>query len=143
MSMHILPAYYTTTVSKRKLQRKKSTAKTKLVSDHDRWLLSKGLHTDQIKSKKDKKSLDLLFRKGYNESMMVDRSTREYDNKALVAGDCSKRDIMTNLHKEPEHVQQEILRKASLVMPLYNKGGLQYAGPDVDLTTVGSKSRRG
>ena len=60
-----------------------------------------------------------------------------------VAGDCSKRDIMTNLHKEPEHVQQEILRKASLVMPLYNKGGLQYAGPDVDLTTVGSKSRRG
>jgi hypothetical protein len=106
-------------------------------------LLSKGLHPDQIKSKKDKKSLDLSFRKGYNESMMVDRSTRHYDDKALVAGDCSKRDIMTNLHKEPEHVQKEILKKASLVMPLYNKGGLQYAGPDVDLTTVGTKSRRG
>jgi hypothetical protein len=142
MSMHILPAYYTTTVSKRKLSRK-ATAKSKLVSDHDRWLLSKGLHPDQIKSKKDKKSLDLSFRKGYNESMVVDRSTRHYDNKKLVAGDCSKRDIMTNLHKEPEHVQKEILKKASLVMPLYNKGGLQYAGPDVDLTTVGSKSRRG
>jgi hypothetical protein len=140
--MHILPAYYTTTVSKRKLSRK-ATAKSKLVSDHDRWLLSKGLHPDQIKSKKDKKSLDLSFRKGYNESMVVDRSTRHYDNKKLVAGDCSKRDIMTNLHKEPEHVQKEILKKASLVMPLYNKGGLQYAGPDVDLTTVGSKSRRG
>jgi hypothetical protein len=142
MSMHILPAYYTTTVSKRKLSRK-ATAKSKLVSDHDRWLLSKGLHPDQIKSKKDKKSLDLSFRKGYNESMVVDRSTRHYDNKKLVAGDCSKRDIMTNLHKEPEHVQKEILKKASLVMPLYNKGGLQYAGPDVDLTTVGTKSRRG
>jgi hypothetical protein len=140
--MHILPAYYTTTVSKRKLSRK-ATAKSKLVSDHDRWLLSKGLHPDQIKSKKDKKSLDLSFRKGYNESMVVDRSTRHYDNKKLVAGDCSKRDIMTNLHKEPEHVQKEILKKASLVMPLYNKGGLQYAGPDVDLTTVGTKSRRG
>lgn len=142
MSMHILPAYYTTTVSKRKLKRKGS-AKTKLVSDHDRWLLSKGLHPDQIKSKKDKKSLDLSFRKEYNESMMVDRSTRHYDDKALVAGDCSKRDIMSNLHKEPEHVQKEILKKASLVMPLYNKGGLQYAGPNVDLTTVGTKSRRG
>ena len=142
MSMHILPAYYTTTVSKRKLSRK-ATAKSKLVSDHDRWLLSKGLHPDQIRSKKDKKSLDLSFRKEYNESMVVDRSTREYDNKKLVAGDCSKRDIMTNLHKEPEHVQQEILKKASLVMPLYNKGGLQYAGPNVDLTTVGTKSRRG
>ncbi len=142
MSMHILPAYYTTTVSKRK-QSRKNKAKSKLVSDHDRWLISKGLHPDQIKSKKDKKSLDLSFRKGYNESMMVDRSTRHYDDKALVAGDCSKRDIMTNLHKEPEHVQKEILKKASLVMPLYNKGGLQYAGPDVDLTTVGTKSRRG
>ena len=142
MSMHILPAYYTTTVSKRKLKRK-NTAKSKLVSDHDRWLLSKGLHPDQIKSKKDKKSLDLLFKKEYNDSMVVDRSTRQYDDKKLVAGDCSKRDIMTNLHKEPEHVQKEILRKASLVMPLYNKGGLQYAGPDVDLTTVGTKSRRG
>lgn len=142
MSMHILPAYYTTTVSKRKLKHK-NKAKTKLVSDHDRWLLSKGLHPDQIKSKKDKKSLDLSFRKGYTESMMVDRSTRHYDNKKLEAGDCSKRDIMTNLHKEPEHVQEEILRKASLVMPLFHKGGLQYAGPNVDLTTVGTKSRRG
>lgn len=139
MSMHILPAYYTTTVSKRKLKRK-STAKSKLVSDHDRWLLSKGLHPDQIKMKK---SVDLSWKKRYTDDMMIDRSTRSYDDKALVAGDCPKRDIMTNLHKEPEHVQKEILRKASLVMPLYNKGGLQYAGPDVDLTTVGTKSRRG
>lgn len=139
MSMHILPAYYTTTVSKRKLKRK-NTAKSKLVSDHDRWLLSKGLHPDQIKMKK---SVDLSWKKRYTDDMMIDRSTRSYDDKALVAGDCPKRDIMTNLHKEPEHVQEEILRKASLVMPLYNKGGLQYAGPDVDLTTVGTKSRRG
>lgn len=137
MSMHILPAYYTTTVSKRKTKRK---AQSKLVSDHDRWLLSKGLHPDQIKMKK---SVDLSWKKRYTDDMMVDRSTRSYDDKALVAGDCSKRDIMTNLHKEPEHVQEEILRKASLVMPLYNKGGLQYAGPNVDLTTVGTKSRRG
>jgi len=138
--MHILPAYYTTTVSKRKTKRK---AKSKLISDHDKWLINKGLHPDQIRLKKDKKVLDKLWRSGYNNDMMVDRSTRHYDDKELVAGDCSKRDIMTNLHKEPEHVREEILRKASLVMPLYNKGGLQYAGPDVDLTTVGTKSRRG
>ena len=142
MSMHILPAYYTTTVSKRKLSRK-SKAKSKVISDHDKWLINKGLHPDQIRLKKDKKVLDKMFRSGYNDSMMVDRSTRSYDNKQLVAGDCPKRDIMTNLHKEPDHVQKEILKKASLVMPLYNKGGLQYAGPDVDLTTVGTKSRRG
>lgn len=141
MSMHILPAFFTSTNSRKR--KKKPAAKTKLVSDHDRWLLKNGVHPDQIRSKKDKKVLDKMWRSSYNDSMMVDRSTRHYDDKELVAGDCSKRDIMTNLHKEPEHVQEEILRKASLVMPLYNKGGLQYAGPNVDLKTVGTKSRRG
>ena len=139
MTMHILPAYYTTTVSKRKTKRK---AKSKLISAHDKWLINKGLHPEQIRLKKDKKVLDKISISSYNDGMIVDRSTRHYDNKDLVAGDCSKRDIMTNLHKEPEHVQEEILRKASLVMPLYNKGGLQYAGPNVDLKTVGTKSRR-
>lgn len=135
MSMHILPAYYTTTVARRKA--KKKSAKT--ISAHDLWLLKNGLHPDQIKLKKE---VDKNWKQKYNDDMMVDRSTRHYDNKQLVAGDCSKRDIMTNLHKEPEHVREEILKKASLVMPLYNKGGLQYAGPNVDLTTVGTKSRR-
>jgi len=139
VSMHILPAYYTTTVSKRKLSRK-SKAKSKLVSDHDRWLLSKGLHPDQIKMKK---SVDKNWKKEYTEDMKVDREGYVSSGLSGSKSSCAKRDIMTNLHKEPEHVQKEILKKASLVMPLYNKGGLQYAGPDVDLTTVGTKSRRG
>lgn len=139
MSMHILPAFYTTTVSKRKLSRK-SKAKSKLVSDHDRWLLSKGLHPDQIKLKK---GVDENWKKRYSEDMKVDREGYVSSGLSGNKSSCAKRDIMTNLHKEPEHVQKEILKKASLVMPLYNKGGLQYAGPNVDLTTVGSKSRRG
>ena len=136
--MHILPAFYTTTVSKRKLSRK-SKAKSKLVSDHDRWLLSKGLHPDQIKTKK---GVDENWKKKYSEDMKVDREGYVSSGLSGSKSSCAKRDIMTNLHKEPEHVRKEILRKASLVMPLYNKGGLQYAGPDVDLTTVGTKSRR-
>lgn len=139
MSMHILPAFYTTTVSKRKLSRK-SKAKSKLVSDHDRWLLSKGLHPDQIKLKK---GVDENWKKRYSEDMKVDREGYVSSGLSGSKSACAKRDIMTNLHKEPEHVQKEILKKASLVMPLYNKGGLQYAGPNVDLTTVGTKSRRG
>jgi hypothetical protein len=55
----------------------------------------------------------------------------------------AKRDLMTNLHKEPEHVRKEILIKASRCMPLFNKGGLQYATPGEDMTQVGTKSRRG
>jgi len=137
MSMHILPAYYTTTVSNRK---RKSKTKTKLISDHDRWLLSKGLHPDQIKLKK---GVDENWKKEYTNNMKVDREGYFSSGLSGSKSSCAKRDIMTNLHKEPEHVQKEILKKASLVMPLYNKGGLQYAGPNVDLSTVGTKSRRG
>jgi hypothetical protein len=103
-------------------------------------LLSKGLHPDQIKLKK---GVDENWKKKYTEDMKVDREGYVSSGLSGSKSACAKRDIMTNLHKEPEHVQKEILKKASLVMPLYNKGGLQYAGPDVDLTTVGSKSRRG
>lgn len=141
MSMHILPAYYTSLNTRKR--KKKSTAKSKLVSDHDRWLLANGVHPEQIRSKKDKKVLEKMWRSEYNDSMVVDRSDYVSAGMSGDASSCAKRDIMTNLHKEPEHVQKEILKKASLVMPLYNKGGLQYAGPNVDLTTVGTKSRRG
>jgi hypothetical protein len=137
--MHILPAYFTTNVSKRK-PKIKTTSKNKLISDHDRWLLSKGLHPDQIKLKK---TVDKNWKKEYTEGMKIDRAGYVSSGLSGSKSSCAKRDIMTNLHKEPEHVQKEILKKASLVMPLYNKGGLQYAGPNVDLTTVGTKSRRG
>lgn len=134
MSMHILPAYYTTTVARRKTKKK-----SKDLSSHDLWLLKKGLHPEQIKLKK---TVDKKWKEKYNNDMMVDRSTRHYDQKQFTAGDCSKRDIMTNLHKEPEHVQKQILEKASRVMPLYNKGGLQLLSPKDDLTQIGTKSRR-
>ena len=141
MSMHILPAFYTTTNTRKRKQ--KSKAKTKLVSDHDRWLLSKGLHPDQIRLKKDKKVLDKIWRASYTESMMVDRSDYVSAGLSGNASSCAKRDIMTNLHKEPKHVQDAILEKASRVMPLYNKGGLQLLSPNDDLTQIGTKSRRG
>ena len=133
MSMHLLPIFYND-IGKTKRKKKKDT-----LTAHDKWLIKQGLHLSQLKTKK---RLDNSWKQRYNDDMMVDRSTKHYDDKKLVAGPTSKTDIMTNLHKEPEHVQAEIMRKASLVMPLYNKGGLQYAGPDVDLTTVGTRSRR-
>lgn len=137
MSMHLLPAFFTTTNS-----RKRKSKSNKKISDHDIWLLKNGLHVDQIRQKK---TVDKNWKSEYTESMKVDRSTRQYDEKELRgnAYSCPKRDIMTNLHKEPKHVQDAILEKASRVMPLYNKGGLQLLSPNDDLTTVGSKSRRG
>lgn len=132
MSMHILPAYYTTTVSSRKTKKKVK----KNLSSHDLWLLKKGLHPEQIKLKK---TVDKTWKEKYNNDMMVDRSTRSYDNKQFTAGDCSKRDIMTNLHKEPEHVQKEILDKAKRTAPLYSKGPYQFITDGSNLKEIGKK----
>jgi len=135
MSMHILPAYYTTT--------KTSRAKAKVKSAptaHDLWLLKKGLHPSQIKLKK---GVDKNWKQRYNDDMVVDRSDYVSAGMSGSASSCTDRSLMTNLHKEPEHVRKEILAKASRVMPLFNKGGLQYATPETDMTQVGSKSRRG
>ena len=50
---------------------------------------------------------------------------------------------MDNLHKETPETQKAILDKASRVMPLFNKGGLQYLTDGEDITQIGTKSRRG
>lgn len=131
MSMHILPAYFTTTNSRRRKAKSKKT-----ISQHDIWLMNKGLHPEQIKLKKD---IDKNWKKKYNESMIVDRSTRHYDNKQLVAGDCSKRDIISNLHKEPKHVQEAILEKAKRTAPLYSKGPYQLITDGSSLIEIGKK----
>ena len=138
MSMHILPAYYTTTNTRKRNSKRKDNSK--LISDHDRWLLKNGVHPQQIRLKK---TVDKNWKKEYTESMKVDRSDYVSSGLSGTASSCAKRDIMTNLHKEPKHVQDAILEKASRVMPLYNKGGLQLLSPKDDLTQIGTKSRRG
>lgn len=110
------------------------------VSSHDIWLMKRGLHLSQIKQKKE---VDENWKLRYIESMKVDRSDYVSSGMSGDASSCAKRDIMTNLHKEPKHVQKAILEKASRVMPLYNKGGLQLLTDSDDITMVGSRSRRG
>ena len=138
MSMHILPAFYTTTNTR--LRKRKPKSNGKLVSDHDRWLLKNGVHPEQIRLKK---TVDKNWKREYTESMKVDRDGYVSSGLSGSKSSCAKRDIMTNLHKEPKHVQDAILEKASRVMPLYNKGGLQLLSPKDDLTQIGTKSRRG
>lgn len=135
MTMHILPAYYTTTNTRRRKAKVKS-APTK----HELWLKKQGLHLDQLA---EKKVLDNNWKTRYNEYMMVDRKDYVSSGMSGSASSCVDRSLMANLHKEPEHVRKAVMEKASRVMPLFNKGGLQYATPDTDMTQVGSKSRRG
>ena len=134
--MHLLPVYYTTTSTRKK----KSKAKAAMPSKHDLWLMKQGLHPEQIKAKK---VVDKNWTKDYNNKIKVDRSDYVSAGMSGTSDSCADKSLMSNLHKEPEHVRRQILDKASRVMPLFNKGGLQYATPGTDMTTVGTKSRRG
>jgi hypothetical protein len=137
MTMHLLPAFYTTTVS-RKPKRSNNKRQALARAEHEAWVQSM-----TGGKKADKKVLDFKWKQRYNSDMMVDRSNYVSAGMSGSASSCTNRSLMSNLHKEPEHVRKEILAKASRVMPLFNKGGLQYATPETDMTQVGSKSRRG
>ena len=67
MTMHLLPAYYTSTVSNRKKKKKKSNLSSSAIN-HELWVLkmTKGQRAD-------KKDLYKEFKKEYNENMKVDR----------------------------------------------------------------------
>lgn len=136
MTMHLLPAFYTTTVGNRK---RKKNSKTAAQIEHEKWLQKRGLTRDQLATKK---SVDNNWQNEYAKSLKVER---KYQSVEMTGSkdSCARRGVMENIHKEPEHVRKQILEKASRCMPLYNKGGIQYATPETDMKTVGTKSRRG
>lgn len=133
MTMHLLPAYFTTTSTK-----KKKTKPSKAALEHQAWLAKRGLLPSQVKSKI---KVDNKWQEEYSNSIKVER---KYKSAEMTGSkdSCAKKDIMSRLHKESVQVKKQILDKASRVMPLYNKGGLQYATPETDMKSVGTKSRR-
>lgn len=135
MSMHLAPAYLTTTRynSKKKLSAKEEKAKV----EHEAWLRKQGLHPEQLAARRSPKS-DRPYK-----PVSVARKDDSIPLSNTILDGGRARGIMANLHKESPEVQKAILDKASRCMPLYNKGGLQYATPNEDLTQVGTKSRRG
>jgi hypothetical protein len=134
MTMHLLPAYFTTTNTKKKKTKMKASE-----IEHQKWLAKRGLTREQINVKK---KVDFNWSSEYAKTLKVDKKYKSAEMSGSSDA-CAKKDIMTKLHNEPKHVREEILIKASRVMPLYNKGGLQYVTPETDIKTVGSKSRRG
>lgn len=135
MTIHLLPAYFTTTKSKSK----KSSKQSKANIEHQKWLEKRGLSPQQLKNKV---KPDNNWAEEYAAVLKVERKYVSVETKGS-SDSCSKKGVMANLHKEPEHIRREILDKASRVMPLYSKGGLQFATPGTDMKMVGSKSRRG
>jgi hypothetical protein len=136
MSMHLEKAFLTTTRYNTKSKKSKSKRLADATAKHEQWLRERGLHPEQ-------RNLQRAFKgKHYNDlpDYTVDRDLPKLSN---GIGNGYKKGVMANLHKESPAVQKEILDKASRCMPLFNKGGIQYATPGTDMTTVGTKSRRG
>ena len=136
MSMHLVGLYLTTT--KYGSKKKKSNSKRLAESEakHNAWLAKQGLTPNQLKLKKE-------FVGNVRVNIKPDLTTSNPYQLSNSVGNGFKKGIMENLHKEAPEVQKEIMLKASRCMPLFNKGGLQYATPGEDMTQVGSKSRRG
>ena len=136
MSMHLVGPYLTTT--KYGSKKKKSNSKRLAESEakHNAWLAKQGLTPNQVKLKKE-------FVGNVRINTRPDLTTSNPYQLSNSVGNGYKKGIMENLHKEAPEVQKEIMLKASRCMPLFNKGGLQYATPGEDMTQVGSKSRRG
>lgn len=112
---------------------RKSKRRIKADAEHAAWLKERGLDRATLRRK--------LLESGNGIEFPEYPYTKvQYSN---VVGSGIKRGVMSNMHREAPEVKNEILAKASRVMPLYNKGGLQYCTPETDLTMVGSKSRRG
>lgn len=136
MSMHLEKAFLTTTRYNSKSKKSKSKRLAEATDKHNKWLRERGLHPDQRDLQKAFKGKHQNALPDYN----IDRNLPELSNSV---GNGYVKGVMANLHKEKPSVQREILDKASRCMPLYNKGGLQYASPNEDMTQVGTKSRRG
>ena len=136
MSMHLEKAFLTTTRYGSKKKRSNSKRLAEATAKHNAWLRERGLHPEQ-------RTLQKAFKGKYQNDIPDYNVTNNSVQLSNSVGNGFKKGIMANLHKESPAVQREILDKASRCMPLYNKGGLQYATPGEDMTQVGTKSRRG
>lgn len=107
--------------------------------EHHKFLTKMGVSPEQLKQRKKMSNYYGSRRKAAKpvetKEWLEDFSA--YQNTGKVRG------ILANLHNEPEHVQRQVRELQSRVMPLFNKGGLQLASKNEDLSTVGARSRRG
>jgi hypothetical protein len=134
MTMHLLPAFFTTTANTRK---SKSAPKTQKQIEHEKWLQSQGLSLEQLKRKK---VVDSNWKTKYTDTLKVETRTN-YESSGMSGSRdfAAKRGIMEVIHKESEQVRKEILIKASRIAPAYSKGAYQYITPDTDLSDIGKK----
>lgn len=109
---------------------KQSAKQLKAKADHEAWLKKNGVHPDQLKHKP---KIKVALPSYKTEKVQLSNT--------IVDGGRNK-SIMANLYKESEAVQRKILEKAKRTEMAYNKGGLVYVTDEMDIKTMGSRSRR-
>ena len=129
--MPLLPAYYTTT----NLRKRKAKKPSKSAQAHEQWLMTQGLHISQLK--KARKVVNSV--KDCAKDIKVERPDYVSAGMSGTKYACAKRGVMTNLHKEPKHVQEAILAKAARTAPLYSKGPYQLITDGASLSEIGKK----
>ena len=132
--MHLVGPYLTTSRYNSKTKKSKSKKLAEATAKHDKWLKERGLHPNQ-------RELQKAYR-GQIKFNIPDYTTESLYELGNHVGNGYKRGIMEKMRDESPEVQKAILDKAARTMPLYNKGGYQYATPETDMTLVGSRSRR-
>lgn len=134
--MHLVGPGLTTTKYGSKGQKTANTAaQRKAQADHEAWLRKQGIHPDQLESRK--KNFTKQKVKPIRDGLPP---LPKLSNNLKVKGGF-RNTVMDNLHKEKPEVQAEILAKASRLVPLYNKGPVQFVSPGEDITRLGSKSK--
>lgn len=119
------PALSTNGKGKRKLNAKQRRA----LEEHNKYLLSKGLHTSQIKKSSAHKQLPV-------ETNPIRRPVIRTSDQV---GNGFVKNIFEATRGEDPAVIREIQHKAKRVAPIWSKGSLQYITDATSLEDVGRK----
>lgn len=139
--MHLVhPGLTTLNTSNRK--KKRNVRQQKAHAEHEQWLRNQGLHPDQLKHKLDSKPRKL------NIALSVDRTGPQCTNgfapggmkKSVFDSEWTKKydDDPLLAEREKEALRQAEAKKSNL-MPLYNKGPVQYNGGGLKMTELGRR----
>lgn len=109
---------------------KPSAKQLQAKAEHEAWLKRNGVHPDQLKNKPKTKNA------------LPSYKTEKVQLSNTIMDGGRDKSIMANLYKESASVQRKILDKAKRTEIAYNKGGLVYVTDEMDIKTMGSRSRR-
>ena len=131
---------YTYSSSKKK-KKKLTKDDKKLLTDYNSWRLENNLPlVDTLKTKKMSKKFTEYAPRVVHKNSTAHIPSLESNEPAI----CARTSIMDriNLDKESESVKEQILTKSKRIAQMYSKGGYQYIPDEIDITTIGTRSRR-